>query len=155
MNATNPDGASASRAETLRTQITRKLAELDGFILRTRPSLHRLSNTTILAGALSALLTSGPALGGQTLTGWLTGVLGLENPAWQLLCAGAALSSLAATVAAQLLKSRRLEERLIHAVTCRARLESLETGLSLGMVTVEYAGTEYLRCIEEAAVIRE
>lgn len=155
MSTPHRDGAPSDRGETLRTRITGTLTELDGFIARTRPGLGRLTNTTIVAGALSALLTSGPALGGQTLTGWLTGVLGLDNPAWQLLCAGAALSSLAATVAAQLLKSRRLEERLVHAVTCRARLESLETGLSLGMVTAEYAGTEYLRCIEEAAVIRE
>ena len=79
--------------------------------------------------------------------------MNLTAPGWQILCAGGALCSLAATVATQLLKSNNLEERVFRGLSCRAKLEALEVGLSTGQLDVPRATTEYLKCLEEAAFL--
>jgi hypothetical protein len=97
------------------------------------------------------MLTAAPAVGGQRIIDLLKSLVGLPLPAWQLLCAGAALSSALATIANQVLKSNNLEEHLVRAKACRARLEAIELSLTAGLLDVERATPEYLRCIEEAA----
>jgi hypothetical protein len=135
------------------TQIREKRALLDRFIARNLPRKRRLLNVTIIAGTLAAALTVGPAVGGQSFTGWLTMALELTAPAWQLLCGAAAACSVTATVATQLLKSQNVEEHVTRAQSCRAKLEVLEIGLATGTVDAKQATTEYLRCVEESAFL--
>src|SRR5437763_12621762 len=94
--------------EYLLTQIAAKRTQVEGFLAAAAPRKRRLGNVAIIAGTLAAALTTGPALGGQTFTAWLTKSFGLASPAWQLLCGGAALCSVSATVATQLLKSQNV-----------------------------------------------
>jgi hypothetical protein len=56
-----------------------------------------------------------------------------------------------ATVATQLLKSQNIEENVTRAQGCRAKLEVLEVGLSIGQIDVQQATTEYLKCVEDSA----
>ena len=95
----------------------------------------------------------GPAVGGQPFTAWLTGTLGLTSPSWRVLCGAASLCSVLATVVTQLLKSHNLEEHVTRAEGCRAKLEVLETGLTLGQIDTKQATTEYLKCVEEASFL--
>jgi hypothetical protein len=140
-------------SDDLLRQIRQKRAEVQGFIGQASPRKRRLLNTTILGGTLAAALTTAPAVGGVTFTSWAAKTFGLVSPVWQILCAGAAACSVMATVATQLLKSQNLEERVTRAQGCRAKLEVLEVGLSIGHLDVGQATTEYLKCVEEAAFL--
>ena len=140
--------------EELRTLIAEKRRELDSFVASVAPRKRRLLNVTIWGGTLAAALTAGPAAGGQSFTAWLTSTLGLSGPSWRLLCAAAFVSSVAATVATQLLKSHNLEDRTTRALTARARLEALDVGLSLGRYSREEATDQYLKSLEDIALLR-
>jgi MFS family permease len=140
-----------SSADYLLSQMAAKRAQVDRFIEVAGPRKRRLVNTAIVAGTAAAALTTGPALGGATFTAWLTKSLGLTSPAWQLLCGAAALCSVSATVATQLLKSQNVEEHVARAQSCRAKLDVLEIGLRTGQLDGPRATSEYMRCIEEAA----
>ena len=128
-----------------------KRQQVDGFLAAAGPRKRRLVNLAIVAGTLAAALTAGPALGGQSFTAWLTKSIGLTSPAWQLLCGAAALCSVSATVATQLLKSQNVEEHVARAQSCRAKLDVLEIGIKTGQIDGPRASSEYMRCMEESA----
>jgi len=91
--------------------------------------------------------------GGQTFTAWLTATLGLSSPSWRLLCGVASVCSLMATISTQLLKSHNIEENVVKAQACSAKLEVIETGLALGQLDVKQATDHYLRCVEDSAFL--
>jgi hypothetical protein len=128
--------------------------EVEMFVSLEVPRRRRLVNMTIVGGTLSAALTAVPAVGGQSLTAWLTATMGLTSPSWRILCAAASVSSVIATVATQLLKSHNVEEHVTRALGCRAKLEVLEIGLAAGQIDIPQATTEYIRCVEETAFLQ-
>jgi hypothetical protein len=140
------------RAELL-ARTSRKRQDVERWLASAVPRKRRLLNVTIVGGTMAAAFTAGPAVGGQGFARWLTMTFGLDSPSWQLLCGAAAVSSVAATVATQLLKSQNVEEHLARAQTCRAKLEMIEVGLSTGYLEVGQATTDFLRCVEDASFI--
>jgi len=58
-----------------------------------------------------------------------------------------------ATVATQLLKSQNIEEHVTRAQGCRAKLEVLDVGLTLGQLDVRQATAEYLKCVEDGSFL--
>jgi hypothetical protein len=60
-----------------------------------------------------------------------------------------------ATVATQLLKSNNLEERVIRAQSCRAKLEVLEIGIVAGQLDPAHATAQYIECVADAAFIED
>jgi hypothetical protein len=139
--------------EDLVSRIRQKRAQLETFLSAARPRKRRLLNVTIVGGSLAAALTAAPAVGGQSFTAWLTGALGLASPSWRILCGAASICSVMATIATQLLKSHNIEEHVTRAQGCRAKLEVLEVGLTLGQLDMRQATTEYLKCVEDAAFL--
>ena len=137
----------------LLSRIAQKRSQVEKFIARAVPRKRRLLNLTIVAGTLAAALTAGPAAGGATFTAWLTNAFGLSSPSWQILCGLASVCSLSASVATQLLKSQQIEEHVMRAQNCLAKLEVLEIGLSAGEIDSSRATTEYMRCVEEASFL--
>ena len=89
-------------SEDLVRLIQQKRTQVEAFLATARPRKRRLLNTTIVGGSLAAALTAGPAVGGQSFTVWLTGVLGLTSPSWRILCGAASICSVLATVATYL-----------------------------------------------------
>jgi MFS family permease len=144
--------STVSNAELL-GRITQQRANVDAFLAAAVPRKRRLLNTTIIGGSLAAALTAGPAVGGPSFTAWLTAALGLTSPSWRLLCGGAAVCSIMATVATQLLKSDNVEQNVTRAQGARAKLEVLELGLKIGQLDERQALTEYLKCVEETAFL--
>lgn len=138
----------------LAARIHNKHTQVNTYLSQTKPTKRRLLNSSIIGGSLSALLTAGPALGGQTFATWMTVVFGLHSPSWQILCGAAAICSLVATVSLQLLKSNRLEENLAKAQLCSAKLEILEIGLSTGQMSDKQALAEYIRCVESTDLLQ-
>jgi MFS family permease len=141
--------------DDLLSRIRKKRGDLDAFLSSAQPRKRRLLNTTIVGGSLAAALTAGPAVGGPSFTAFLTGALGLTSPSWRLLCAAASVSSIAATVATQLLKSNHVEENVARAQGCRAKLEVLDLGLAMGQIDAKQAAAEYLKCVEDSAFLTE
>jgi MFS family permease len=141
--------------DELLSRIRQKRGDLDAFLSSAQPRKRRLLNTTIVGGSLAAALTAGPAVGGPSFTAFLTGALGLTSPSWRLLCAAASVSSIAATVATQLLKSNHVEENVVRAQGCRAKLEVLDLGLAMGQIDSKQAAAEYLKCVEDSAFLTE
>jgi MFS family permease len=141
--------------DELLSRIRQKRGDLDAFLSSAQPRKRRLLNTTIVGGSLAAALTAGPAVGGPSFTAFLTGALGLTSPSWRLLCAAASVSSIAATVATQLLKSNHVEENVVRAQGCRAKLEVLDLGLAMGQIDAKQAAAEYLKCVEDSAFLTE
>ena len=139
--------------DDLLRQVRQKRAQIEAFLARKAPLKRRLLNITILGGTLATALTAGPAVGGPSFTVWLTKTFGLTSPSWQVLCGGAALCSVSATIATQILKSNQVEEHVTRAQGCRAKLEVLEVGLTTGQLDVARATTEYMRCLEESAFL--
>jgi hypothetical protein len=110
-------------------RIRDKRAEVERFLATAVPRKRRLLNTTIVGGSLAAALTAAPAVGGAPFTAWL------------------------ATVATQLLKSNNVEQNIGRAQSARAKLEVLETSVTLGQLEPRQAVTEYLKCVEDAAFL--
>jgi hypothetical protein len=134
-------------------RIREKRAQVERFLGAAVPRKRRLLNTTIVGGSLAAALTAAPAVGGQPFTTWLTGTLGLMSPSWRLLCGAASLASITATIATQLLKSNNTEQNVARAQSARAKLEVLETALTLGQIDPRQAVAEFLKCVEDAAFL--
>lgn len=122
------------------------LDEVTAYLTRARARQRRLLNLAIVAGALGTAVAAPLAIGGKALSDWLSAALGFS--AWQLVCAFAAVCSLAAAVATQLLKSENLEERVARAESVRARLGILEMGRITGSLTPAQVSTEYAACLE-------
>jgi len=141
--------------DELLSRIRQKRGQLDAFLAAAQPRKRRLLNTTIIGGSLAAALTAGPAVGGPSFTAFLTGALGLTSPSWRLLCAAASVSSIAATIATQLLKSNHVEENVARAQGCRAKLEVLDLGLTMGQIEGKQAAAEYLKCVEDSAFLAD
>ena len=134
-------------------RIRAKRAEVERFLSAAVPRKRRLLNTTIVGGSLAAALTAGPAVGGQSFTAWLTMAMGLTSPSWRLLCGAASAASIMATVATQLLKSNNIEQNIGRAQSARAKLEVLETSVTLGQLDTRQAVAEFLKCVEDAAFL--
>jgi len=145
--------AAAHSDDVLLAQVRTKRTEVERFLSRAVPMRRRLLNTTIVGGTVAAALTAAPAVGGQAFTKWLAAAFDLTSPAWQLLCGAAAVSSIAATVATQVLKSNNVDEHVARAQTCRARLEVLDVGLSTGRLDPAQAASDYMKCVEDVAFI--
>jgi MFS family permease len=156
MSATMPGRESRDgdlRADLLGL-IKQKRPEVEEFLRLAASRRRLLINTTIIAGTLAAALTAAPALGGKTFAGWLTSILGLSSPAWQLLCGVASMCSIAAAVATQLLKSHNIEDRINRAQGARAKIQMLEVGIESGLMTPAEAGAAYILCIGDITFLQ-
>ncbi len=135
------------------SRIRDKRAQLDEYTSRMSPRKRRLVSLTLLGGLAAAALTTGPAVGGETFTQWMSAGLGWSTPAWQVLCGGAALCSLVATGTTQFLQTHHIEENVARAVSNRAKLEALELSILAGHIDLTTATAEYIRCVEDTALL--
>lgn len=138
----------SSRA-ALAARIAKKRSAIANYLGRARPRHSRWVNTSIICSAVAAALTAGPAVGGQSMTAWLTETLGLTAPAWQLLCLSATVCSVAAAISTNLAKSHDIAANIGRAHTADAKLEGLEVRLELGHIEPEQASANYAAAITD------
>ena len=146
-------GQGGASGGDLSAHIDRFRSQVAAYLIHARARQRRLINLAIVAGAVATVLTASPALGGLAFSDWLNETFGLISPAWQVLCAGAALCSLAAAISTQLLKSHAIDEHVARAEAVRAKLEALDMGRITGRLTPEQVATEYSACIEQASFL--
>jgi hypothetical protein len=114
---------------------------------------HRLLNLTTITAAISTLLTGPIALGGQPLANWLAATFELTSPVWRILCAVAALCSLTAAVATQLVTSKNYDECIARTQEINASLEMLDVAITLNHLSQQEATSQYLKIIENGSFI--
>jgi hypothetical protein len=146
-------GQGGASGGDLSALIDRFRSQVAAYLVRARARQRRLINLAIVAGALATVLTASPALGGLQFSDWLNQTFGFTSPAWQILCAGAALCSLTAAIATQMLKSHNIEEHVAKAEAVRAKLEAIDLGRVTARLTQEQAATEYSTIIEQASFL--
>jgi hypothetical protein len=145
---TNPESVT-----TLLMKIAAKRGELAAYLGRMEPRSARLTNIAIICGAISAALTAPPALGGESLTAWLTATFGLTLPIWQFLCFGAMACSVVATIVTNMSKSHETTARVMQAQACDAKLEGLETLLQVGTIDADSASEQFVHAIKDVPFI--
>ena len=146
-----PDDPDAKKK--LLHMIRQKREEIRAFLDENETRNRRLVNTAIVASAIAAAFTAGPAFGGQTLTAWLTQAFGTSSPAWQLLCLGATVCSVAAAITTNLSKSHELGSKIVHAQTADAKLEGLEALLDMDQIDIQEATTQYAQHLTGVAFL--
>jgi hypothetical protein len=132
-------------------RVRSKRAEVDKYLEVTSRRRRLLVNLVIIAGALAALLTAPPAVGGKPFTDWLQQLFHSTAPAWQFLCLFACLASLASVIAIQIQKSNNYEEHIVRAQGLRAALEVLEVSITCGSLTIHQATSQFLKCLEDSS----
>lgn len=147
------DGSTDAGRADLLERIHARSAVLDQYLKHTGRRRNRLSNLSIVGGSVAAALTAAPAFGGSTFTGWLSTTFHLSAPAWQILCALAAVCSVAATVATQLHKSNNYDGKILEAQAVRANLEIIDVSLSSGVITPEEGTSQFLQTLQKTAFI--
>jgi hypothetical protein len=126
--------------------ISRTRDEVSEYLTYARARQRRLLNVAIVAGALGTTIAAPFAIGQKNLSDTLSEAVGFL--VWPLVCGLAAVCSLVAAVATQLLKSGNLEERVSRAESVRARLGIVEMGRVTGSMTPAQVSTEYAACLE-------
>jgi hypothetical protein len=114
-------------------------------------------NLSVVGSAVAALLTAGPAVGGESFTSSVQGRLGIadDSVVWRVLCLAALIFSLLAAVATNLSNSRDLATKVGAAETCSAELEALQTSLQFGQLPVAEAVKLYQQYVTKIAFVDE
>lgn len=90
-NGTGPEGqereddALAALSERVRT----KRGAIDSYLAAASARRDRLMYITIFGSSLAAALMAGPAIFGKPFSDVIQTALGVQHPAWQILCAAA------------------------------------------------------------------
>jgi hypothetical protein len=150
---TSSEPTDDARLPALLERIRAKSAEVDRYLGATGRRRRLLANLTIVAGTAAAALTAAPALGGESVTDWLTTTFSMSVESWRVLCALASVCSVAATLATQLHKSHAYDENILRAQGVRANLEIIDVSLTSGLVSPKEATTQFLQTIEKASFI--
>jgi hypothetical protein len=146
------ESAPSSRSALL-SHIQDKRAEVSQFIKTADGRNRRLTNIAIICGAVSAALTAGPALGGKSVNTWLTDTFQVDQPIWQILCFGAMVCSVAATIATNMSKSHEVYAKLLLAQTCKAKLEGLQSQAEMKSLDVKQASEQYAKLLTEISFV--
>ncbi len=138
------------RIQARRTHITAYVNELESHDTR-------LTTVSIVASAIAAAVTAGPALGGTNFTESVQKLLSLldDSPVWRLLCLTATLVSIVAAVSTNLYRAHDTASRLAKAQAAGRMLAVLEAGVEFGQFPVDQAAKLYQQYVAEIAFIPE
>jgi hypothetical protein len=138
-------------------RIKEKKAQVSAFARNLNASSDRQTNTSIICGAVAAVLTAGPALGGTGFTEGLGRALALPSDSivWRTLCFAATILSLVATISTNMWKSRDNAGRLSKAEACGAELEGLEAMIEFGQLPVNEGVKLYQQYIAQVPFLTE
>ncbi len=138
-------------------KIKARRTDLNAFVTATEPRGARLTNVSIVCTAVASILTAGPALGGTTFTEGVQKMLGIASDAsvWRVLCFGALILTVVATVATNLYKSGDMSERIAKAQASSALLAGLETSIEFGQLPTPEAIKLYQQYLADVPFVPE
>ncbi len=131
------------RREAVLTQVQQSLGQAQSHAKRFRKWDVALLLVSIVLGTLTTVLAGGTAASGDAAAAMLGG--------WRLVCLVVAVLAAAGTIAGALHQSFRVTDRLSEAVTCVAKLQSLQLALSMTDVDARDAAETYRQILVEHA----
>jgi hypothetical protein len=148
---------SGDRRLDLLDRIDVRRASIERYLQKARPRGRRLVTVAVVSSAVAAVLTAGPALGGQTFTSTVADGLALPSPAlvWRALCFVALAASLVAAVATSLARAHDPERKIAAAEGANAELEGLRTMVEFGQVAVIDAAEQYQQAVAKIPWVDE
>jgi hypothetical protein len=138
-------------------RIDARRATIELYLQKARPRGGRLATIAIVSSAIAAVLTAGPALGGQSFTANLAKGLALPSDAlvWRSLCILALAVSVVAAIATNLARSQDTERKVAAAETTNAELEGLCTLVEFRQVAVGDAAKLYQHSVAKIPWVDE
>lgn len=134
-------------------KIHNKQNKARSFIVKYEPRNKTLINISIICGIAGTALAGIPAIGGSAAIDGIKSVTQPHLPVWQILCIGAALATLAATVATAFRSNHDMGNKLAKAQVCAAKLEMLELLLLNNQIDMKQAIEKYGEYSAEVAFI--
>jgi hypothetical protein len=139
--------------EELSDKIATKRNQLHEFISKQKPKNRWLMNIAVIGGIAGTAFAGIPAIGGTAAIEGIKSVTQPQLPVWQFLCIGAALSTLAATIATSLRNNFDTANRLSKAQICAAKLEMLDLLVRTKQIEMKQAIEKYGEYAAEVAFI--
>jgi hypothetical protein len=139
--------------DELLQKINAKRSLVHDFVAKHEPRNKLLINIAIICGIAGTALAGIPAIGGSAAIDGIKAVTQPQLPVWQILCIGAALATLTATVATSLRSSHDTGNKLAKAQACQAKLEMLELLILNNQIETKHAIEKYGEYAAEVAFI--
>jgi hypothetical protein len=139
--------------EELSDKITAKRNQVQEFISKQGPKNRWLMNVAVVGGIAGTAFAGIPAIGGTAAIEGIKSVTQPQLPVWQFLCIGAALCTLAATIATSLRNNFDTANKLSKAQICAAKLEMLDLLVRTKQIEMKQAIEKYGECAAEVAFI--
>jgi hypothetical protein len=140
--------------EDLLQKIISKRNSVHSYIVKHEPRNRILINVAIICGVIGTALAGIPAIGGAGAIESIKAATQPSLPVWQLLCIGASLSTMSATIATTLRSNHDISNRLAKAQACEARLEMLELLLTNNQIETKQAIEKYGEYSSDVGFIR-
>jgi hypothetical protein len=143
--------------QQLLNRIADRRRSIEVYLSKARPRSARLTLITIVSSALAAVLTAGPAIGGQGFTEAVAAALNLEGSAsvWRPLCLLATIVSVVAAISANLSRSKNVESRIVSAETANSELEGLLALIEFNQVPLKEAVKMYQQIVTRVPFVPE
>lgn len=139
--------------EEISDKITTKRNQVLAFISSQGPKNKWLMNIAIIGGIAGTALAGIPAIGGTAAIDGIKSVTQPQLPIWQILCIGAAVSTMAATIATSLRNNFDTANKLSKAQICAAKLEMLDLLVQTKQIELKQAIEKYGDYSAEVAFI--
>ena len=140
--------------DELLEKINAKRNLVRAFVEKQEPRNKLMVNVAIICGIAGTALAGIPAIGGTAAIDGIKAVTQPQLPVWQILCIGAALATMAATIATSLRSNHDTANKLSKAQACEAKLEMLELLISNNQIDAKHAIEKYGEYASEIAFIR-
>lgn len=139
--------------EELLEKIGAKRGKVRAFCAEHGPKNKMLLNVSIICGVAGTAFAGIPAVGGTAAIDAIKSATQPGLPVWQFLCIGAALMTMAATIATSLRSNHDTGNKLAKAQVCEAKLEMLELLLMNNQIDTKEGIEKYGEYATEVAFI--
>lgn len=129
--------------QDLLKKINAKRDKIRAFTSKHGPKNKLLLNVSIICGVVGTALAGIPAVGGSEAIETIKEIAKPGLPVWQLLCIGAAVMTMAATIATSMRSNHDTGNKLSKAQVCDAKLEMLELLLQNDQIDARQAIEKY------------
>ena len=140
--------------EELLEKIISKRNSVHAFIVKNEPRNKVLINVAIICGVVGTGLARIPAIGGQGAIDSIKAATQPVLPVWQLICIGASLSTMVATIATTLRSNHDVSNRLAKAQACESKLEMLELLVTSKQIETKQAIEKYGEYCADVGFVR-
>jgi hypothetical protein len=146
---------------TVRADLVRRIQvrrrSVAAYLHEMRPKARRLITISLVSSAIAAVLTAGPALGGEGFAEGVADALSLpeDSVVWRVLCLLSTIVSVVAAISNNLSKSQDRTANLSAAEAASTELEGLEAMVEFGHLPVEDAVKLYQQYVAKIPFVDE